>query len=124
MNEVNLYAAYERRQHEAAARRPVLPVTIVTGFLGAGKTTLLQRVLSTRRNLKVAAIVNDFGEVDHDGKVLEAAQGAIKGGVQKLSGGCFCCDTSLNTAFKGQVRQFRGHSAPLSMETNHKIVEL
>jgi hypothetical protein len=44
-------------------------------------------------------------QVDHDGKVLEASKGAPDGGVQKLAGGCFCCDTGLNTEFKSQVNK-------------------
>jgi Ni2+-binding GTPase involved in maturation of urease and hydrogenase len=70
-NEVNLYAAYEQRRHEAAARRPPLPVTIITGALGAGKTTLLARILATRSNLRVQAIVNDFGEVSSTCSALQ-----------------------------------------------------
>jgi G3E family GTPase len=101
MNEVNLYAAYERRQHDAARRRPPLPVTILTGQLGAGKTTLLRRILQNRRNLRVSAIVNDFGAVDHDGQIVERDQLAAE--VQKLAGGCFCCHTTLNATFKDQV---------------------
>jgi G3E family GTPase len=101
MNEVNLYAAYERRQHDAARRRPPLPVTILTGQLGAGKTTLLRRILKNRRNLRVSAIVNDFGAVDHDGQIVEGDQSAAE--VQKLAGGCFCCHTTLNATFKDQV---------------------
>jgi G3E family GTPase len=101
MNEVNLYAAYEKRQHESVLRRPPLPVTILTGQLGAGKTTLLRRILKSRRNLRVSAIVNDFGAVDHDGQIVESDQSAAE--VQKLAGGCFCCHATLNATFKDQV---------------------
>jgi G3E family GTPase len=48
----------------------LMPVTIVTGFLGSGKTTLLNHVLDNRQGLKVAVIVNEFGDIDIDSQLL------------------------------------------------------
>ncbi|MBR2227723.1 MAG: GTP-binding protein, partial [Bacteroidales bacterium] len=41
-----------------------IPVLLVTGYLGSGKTTLLNRILSNKKGIKFAVIVNDIGEVN------------------------------------------------------------
>ena len=67
-----------------------LPVTIVTGFLGSGKTTLLNHVLARRDGLRIAVIVNEFGEIGIDGDLIVARDDAM----MELANGCICC--SLN----------------------------
>jgi G3E family GTPase len=64
------------------------PVTVLTGFLGAGKTTLANRILSEDHGLRIAVLVNDFGEVDIDSElIVGVAERQIS-----LANGCVCCD--------------------------------
>ena len=73
-------------QHENG-RRPAIPVTILTGFLGSGKTTLVNHILASGHGLKVAVIVNDFGDISIDDKLISRqAQNIIE-----LANGCVCC---------------------------------
>ncbi|MGB6298560.1 MAG: GTP-binding protein [Rivularia sp. (in: cyanobacteria)] len=63
------------------------PVTIITGFLGSGKTTLLNQILSNRQNLKIAVLVNEFGQINIDSQLLVS----IDEDMMLLSNGCICC---------------------------------
>ncbi|KAA0916425.1 GTP-binding protein [Dietzia sp. ANT_WB102] len=65
-----------------------LPVLVLTGYLGAGKTTLLNHLLSGTPGLRIAAIVNDFGEIDVD---ATAVAGRVDSMVS-LANGCVCCE--------------------------------
>lgn len=64
-----------------------LPVTIITGFLGSGKTTLLNRILNDHHNLKIAVLVNEFGDINIDTQLLVT----MEEDVIELSNGCICC---------------------------------
>lgn len=65
-----------------------IPMTILTGFLGAGKTTLLNRLLSAQHGLKIAVLVNDFGEINIDSQLVV---GVENDAVINLANGCICC---------------------------------
>ena len=64
-----------------------LPVTIVSGFLGSGKTTLVNQILQNRADLKVAVLVNEFGDINIDSQLLVS----IDQDMIELSNGCICC---------------------------------
>ena len=64
-----------------------IPVTIVSGYLGAGKTTLVNNALRKANGLKLAILVNEFGNlaIDED-LIISQDENMIS-----LAGGCICC---------------------------------
>ena len=79
-------------------RKINVPVLLLTGYLGSGKTTLLNRILSNKRGIRFAVIVNDIGEVNIDANLIQ------KGGIVDkqddsliaLQNGCICCTLKMD----------------------------
>ncbi len=82
-----------------------VPVTIITGYLGAGKTSLLKNLLATT-NKKLAIIMNEFGDLDIDGKLIEGKNVTMS----ELSGGCVCC--SMTGEFELAVKEILEKAKP------------
>lgn len=66
---------------------PVIPVSIITGFLGAGKTSLLNTLVKDPFLANAAIIINEFGEIGLDHLLVETADENII----EMSSGCLCC---------------------------------
>lgn len=61
---------------------------IITGFLGVGKTTMLTNTVKEYfADRNIAIIVNEFGEVGVDSKLLKN----VHSEVLEISEGCICC---------------------------------
>lgn len=74
------------------------PVLLLTGYLGSGKTTLVNHILSNRRGIKFAVIVNDIGEVNIDADLIQ--KGGVVGkkddSLVALQNGCICCTLKMD----------------------------
>ncbi len=71
-----------------------VPVTLIAGFLGAGKTTLLRRILTSDHGLRMTVLVNDFGELNIDARLVsDVAEDMVA-----LANGCLCCTVANGLA--------------------------
>jgi hypothetical protein len=126
-----------------------VPVTILTGFLGAGKTTVLNHLLSQKHGYNLGVIVNEFGEIDIDGQIVDAARpsggegkageregeevgeeaaGAVKlesqleakNEILKLKNGCICCE--MNGPFVDTLLSILEHEE-VEVEVEEEVEE-
>lgn len=68
-------------------RTSPVPVGVLVGFLGAGKTTLINHLLSSNHGKKIAVVVNEFGEVNVDARLVRHTTERMV----EMSNGCICC---------------------------------
>jgi len=92
---------------------PVIPVTIIGGYLGAGKTTLLNSLLLGDHGLRLAILVNDFGSINIDVALIARHDGETI----SLTNGCVCCSMADNLAIT--LLELMGREAP----PDHIVIE-
>ncbi len=75
-----------------------IPVLLLTGYLGSGKTTLVNRILSNKKGIKFAVIVNDIGEVNIDADLIQkgGVVGTTDDSLVPLQNGCICCTLKMD----------------------------
>lgn len=75
-----------------------IPILLLTGYLGSGKTTLVNHILSNKRGIKFAVIVNDIGEVNIDAELIqkEGIVGKKDDSLVALQNGCICCTLKMD----------------------------
>ena len=71
---------------------------LLTGYLGSGKTTLVNRILTNRKGIKFAVIVNDIGEVNIDASLIakDGIVGKKDDSLVALQNGCICCTLKMD----------------------------
>lgn len=90
-----------------------LPLTILGGYLGAGKTTLINRLLMGQHGKRLTVLVNDFGAVNIDARLIAEHDGDTI----SLANGCACCQLQ-DDALK-QLQELAAHDTP----PDHVLVE-
>ncbi len=73
---------------ELTPSQPLVPVSVLTGFLGSGKTTLLNYLVHQPCFSDTLAIINEFGEISLDHLLVTQSQEAV---VMEMDSGCICC---------------------------------
>ncbi|MFC4297251.1 CobW family GTP-binding protein [Castellaniella hirudinis] len=93
---------------------PLIPVTLLTGFLGSGKTTVLNHLVRQPELADALVIINEFGEMSLDHMLVAHSTENL---IMEMSSGCLCCtirgdlvqtlrDVAWRFSREGQ-RQFR-----------------
>ena len=88
----------EETKYKTTMNKKDLPVLLLTGYLGSGKTTLLNRILTNKKGIKFAVVVNDIGEVNIDANLIQ--QGGVVNqkddSLVALQNGCICCTLKMD----------------------------
>jgi G3E family GTPase len=90
-----------------------LPVTVIGGYLGSGKTTMVNHLLRNANGLRLAVLVNEFGELAIDEDLIEAEDDDII----SIAGGCVCC--SFGSDLTGALMEM----AKLDPQPDHVLIE-
>ena len=89
---------FEETKYKTTMNKKELPVLLLTGYLGSGKTTLLNRILTNKKGIKFAVVVNDIGEVNIDANLIQ--QGGVVNqkddSLVALQNGCICCTLKMD----------------------------
>jgi G3E family GTPase len=90
-----------------------IPLIVIGGYLGVGKTTLLNHILRNNAGLRLAVIVNDFGDINIDAELIENQDGDTI----NLANGCICCSLA------GGFVQALNALAEMEQPPEHNLIE-
>jgi G3E family GTPase len=96
-----------------------VPLTLLVGFLGSGKTTLANRMLSEHHDQRIAVIVNEFGDVGIDGRLIVG----VDDNVIELRNGCLCCTVQGDLADTLRQLLKRRRQAGDAQPFEHIVIE-
>lgn len=68
---------------------PLIPISLLTGFLGSGKTTLLNYLIAQPELKDTLVIINEFGEIGLDHLLVAHSMEEVV--AVEMSSGCLCC---------------------------------
>jgi len=94
-----------------APAEPMLPVSVLTGFLGSGKTTLLNHLLNDPGMKDVLVLINEFGEIGLDHQLIAPVDAEMV----MLASGCLCCTIQSDlskTLREMALKRVRGEVPP------------
>lgn len=98
-----------------------IPLTILTGFLGAGKSTILNYILSAQHSLKIAVLINEYGAIDIDSKLVDTSSAYKEGDPVVLDNGCICC--TVSNGFIDAVRRILEAAESSGNSPDYIVVE-
>jgi|GEM_PF-485680 len=101
-----ILTASRPKSKETSSKNPI-PTYLITGLLGSGKTTTLLELLKQKPKNEIWGIlINEFGEISLDDKLLQSAeiQNVI---ITTVQGGCICCTAGhqLSQAIQNFINQ-------------------
>jgi G3E family GTPase len=85
------------------------PLHFIAGFLGAAKTTLLNSILGLLAGRTVGVIVNEFGDVGVDSRLVEGGQAVLE-----LCGGQIFC-SCLSGSFLETLARLRARDVEVAL---------
>jgi cobalamin biosynthesis protein CobW len=96
-----------------------IPATVVTGFLGAGKTSLIRYLLANAGGRRIAAVINEFGDLGVDRELLLGCgvSGCSEDNLIELPNGCICC--TVADAFLPTMQRLLERDVP----PDHIVIE-
>lgn len=90
-----------------------MKIWFVLGYLGSGKTSFVKNFLSRRRDKKIAVVINDFGAIDVDAKILSKYSD-----ISPIYGGSIFCSCKSDKFVDKIIELSKGEYDEILVETS------